>query len=146
MNVLDKLDVFIDKIIEKGHKLTKQRKIILEFLLNIDGEHLNSEEIYANLKKDFPDIGIATVYRTLVLFEKLGIVQKIDLDDGYSRYEIYELGQKHRHHHLICTRCGGIQEVKYDLLDTIEEQIMNKNNFLIKDHNVKFYGYCSNCQ
>lgn len=131
----------------KGHKLTPQRKTILNTIIKNLGKHLTSEEIYTEVKKACPDIGLATVYRTLQLFEGLNIISKIDFGDGVYRYELNTSSDdKHQHHHLICTECGSIFEVKFDLLDSLEERIEKKYDFKIEDHNVKFFGICVKCK
>lgn len=131
----------------KGHKLTPQRKTILNTVIKSPGKHLASEEIYNEVKKACPDIGLATVYRTLQLFEGLNIISKINFGDGVYRYELNTSNDNmHQHHHLICTKCGSIFEVKFDLLDSLEERIEKKYNFKIEDHNVKFFGICVKCK
>ncbi|MCX7923367.1 MAG: transcriptional repressor [Clostridia bacterium] len=130
---------------EKGYKLTSQRQAVLDVITQHEGEHLSTEEIYELVKVNYPDIGLATVYRTLLLFDRMDLVYKMDLDDGCNRYELNNHKEDHRHHHLICTNCGSIQEVQEDLLDSLEEQIAKNNNFIVKDHKVKFYGYCGAC-
>ena len=129
-----------------GYKLTGQRGAVLEVLVKYSGKHLNTEEIFKYVRDANPEVGLATVYRTLTLLEGIGLVMKIDLDDGFSRYELARQNEDHRHHHLICNNCGSISEVEEDLLDSLEEQILSKNNFLVKDHRVKFYGLCSHCR
>jgi len=107
---------------------------------------LSIDEIYKYVKEENPDIGLATVYRTLTMFENIGIVVKLDLDDGFGRYELARRNEDHGHHHLICSKCGSVSEVKEDLLESLEEQILLKNDFLVKDHRVKFYGLCGKCR
>ena len=136
---------FKEQLKERGYKLTPQRQAVLDVMIQHDGEHLSTEEIYEMVKKLYPDIGLATVYRTLLLLDRMELVYKMDLDDGCNRYEINHHKEDHRHHHLICTRCSSVAEVKEDLLDTLEEQILIENGFLVKDHRVKFYGICKNC-
>lgn len=131
---------------EKGYKITSQRKAVLDTILEHSGEHLSSQEIYELVKKRCPDVGVATVYRTLPVLEELGYVYAVDLEDGCTRYELHRDGQMHRHHHLLCEKCGNITEVKDDLLDGIEEKIYINYGFTIKDHKVKFYGLCSDCR
>lgn len=138
-------DSFREQLREKGYKLTSQRQAVLDVLIEHEGEHLSTEEIYDYIKKGHPEIGLATVYRTLLLLDKMGLVYKLDLDDNCSRYELNRHNEDHRHHHLICTRCGLVAEVEDDLLEALEEQILLKNNFIVKDHGVKFYGYCKSC-
>lgn len=134
-----------EKLQEKGYKLTTQRKSILQVIVDNFDEHLSCEEIYNIVVEDYPEIGIATVYRTLQLFEKLDIVFKLNFNDGYSRYELSADSDNHHHHHLICLNCGNVTEVKLDLLDALEEEIEKEGQFTIINHNVKFYGYCSEC-
>lgn len=131
---------------EKGYKITAQRKAVLDVVLEHAGEHLNSQEIYDLVKVKCPDVGVATVYRTLPVLEELGYVYAVDLEDGCTRYELNREGENHQHHHLLCERCGKITEVKDDLLDEIEKKIYMNYGFTIKDHKVKFYGICSICK
>lgn len=131
---------------EGGYKLTTQRKSIIDVFLNNQNSHLSPEEVYDNVRNDFPDIGLATVYRTLQLLEQLNIVYKVNFDDGCSRYELNLDSGDHQHHHLICVKCGKVQEVKLDLLESLETQIEKEENFKVVDHNVKFFGYCKNCE
>jgi Fur family ferric uptake transcriptional regulator len=131
---------------EKGFKNTIQRQAVLEILIKYEGSHLSAEEVYGKLIESHPEIGIATVYRTLLLFVDMGVCCKHDFDDGLSRYELNHSSEYHRHHHLICNLCGGISEVQEDLLDGLEDQIRLKNNFIVKNHTLKFYGVCKTCQ
>jgi Fur family ferric uptake transcriptional regulator len=128
-----------------GYRFTGQREAILDILIKRSKEHLTSEEVYNFAKKNNPEIGLSTVYRTLLLLEKIGMVCRLDLDDGFSRYELIKQNEDHRHHHLICSVCKSVSEVEEDLLDALEEQILRKNKFLVRDHRVKFYGICEKC-
>ncbi|WP_055667961.1 Fur family transcriptional regulator [Desnuesiella massiliensis] len=130
---------------EKGYKLTPQRRSIVDTIICNEGSHLTVEEIYDQVKKDCPEIGLATVYRTILLLEEMGIVYKLDLNDGCSRYELVHEDETHRHHHLICTKCGKVIEVEGDLLETLEDEIEKKYSFKIEDHSVKFFGLCDEC-
>lgn len=132
---------------ENGYKLTTQRKVIYNVFLENEEAHLSPEEIYDKLRDSHPEIGIATVYRTLQLFEDLGILYKVNFNDGCSRFEIC-LGKDkgHHHHHLICLSCGKVIEVEIDLLENLEEEIEKSGEFEIVDHVVKFYGYCKDCK
>lgn len=131
---------------EKGYKLTPQRRATLEVIMNNKGKHMSTEEIYFNVKKICPEIGLATVYRTMLLFEELGILYKHNFDDGKNRYELSTMNDDHHHHHLVCLSCGQVIEVEEDLLDSLEEKIEEKHRFKIVNHNVKFFGYCSKCR
>ncbi|WP_236913278.1 Fur family transcriptional regulator [Clostridium sp. Cult1] len=131
---------------EEGYKLTTQRRAILDAIIENHEKHLNPEEVYDIVKINYPEIGIATVYRTLQLLEKLNIIYRVNFDDGYNRYELNCDSDNHHHHHLICLRCGKVMEVKLDLLENLENEIEIENSFKIVDHNVKFFGYCADCQ
>lgn len=130
---------------EKGYKLTPQRRSILDEIIKNEGSHLTTEEIYDLVKVNCPEIGLATVYRTVQLLEEMGVLYKLDLDDGCSRYELCDEDESHQHHHLICQNCGKVIEVEGDLLEELEQGIEKKYNFKIKNHSLKFYGICDNC-
>ncbi|GAA3650817.1 Fur family transcriptional regulator [Asaccharospora irregularis] len=141
------IDVLKDKLKETGFKITPQRRAIVEILLKNNHTHLSSEEIYDLVRVDCPEIGLATVYRTMQLLDEIGAISKLNLDDGCIRYEIcLNKEDSHNHHHLICKKCGKIMEAKEDLLDSIESEIQKLYNFEILDHDVKFYGLCEDCK
>ena len=130
---------------KKGYKLTPQRRSIVDAIIKNEGEHLTAEEIYDEVKLTCPEIGLATVYRTILLLEEIGVIYKLDLNDGCSRYELVHSEEEHRHHHLVCNECKAVFEVQDDLLDELEERIENTYGFKILDHSVKFFGICANC-
>ena len=134
---------------QNGLKVTTQRVAILEVLNSRPGEHLTAEEIYDYVKRRYPDIGIATVYRTIQVLSDLNLIDKLNLDDGYVRYEISRENKKepcHHHHHLICLECGSIYAFQDDLLETLEERINETMGFKVVDHEVKLYGLCKKCR
>lgn len=135
-----------DSLKEKGYKLTPQRRATLDTIIENKGEHLSTEEIYDKVKMKCPEIGLATVYRTLQLLDELEIISKNNFDDGCIRYELNTHSDDHQHHHLICVKCGIVVEVEVDLMETLEEEIESSYDFKIKDHKVKFFGLCSKCQ
>ena len=133
---------------ENGYKMTPQRKEILQiFVENEADPHLSAEEVHEFLKKKDFDFGLATVYRNVELLCSLGILSKINFDDGCTRYELAPNDPKaHQHHHLICLKCKKIIEFEEDLLDGLENEITNKSGFEIVNHEVKFFGYCADCK
>ncbi len=137
------------KILEdKGYKSTTQRILVYDILAENKDKHLSTEEIYELIKHKNPRMGIATIYRTLQLFEETGLVYKHNFDDGCSRYEILSPNSNeiHQHHHLVCKKCGEIIEVKEDLMNSLEEIIEKQYNFEILNHVVKFTGICGQCR
>lgn len=143
----DDPNILLNILKENGYKLTTQRKIIFNIFTENEGAHLSPEEIYDKVRDKHPDIGIATVYRTLQLLEDLDILYKVNFNDGCSRYELnLDKDAGHHHHHLICLNCGKVIEVELDLLENLEEEIEKSCEFEIVDHSVKFYGYCKSCK
>ncbi|HSW36037.1 MAG TPA: transcriptional repressor [Candidatus Limnocylindrales bacterium] len=126
-------------------KLTKQRQIILNLLAENSDKHLNAEEIRSLLLQNNVRTGIATVYRTLSLFEEWELVGKIYLDDGCLRYQLLNPQEKHEHHHLICERCDRIVDIQVDLMDSLEKQVDSYYGFRVTNHHVKLYGVCLEC-
>lgn len=139
-------NVLKEELKQKGYKLTPQRRAIVDTIIDKEGDHLTAEEIYDEVKKNCPEIGLATVYRTIILLEELGVVCKLDLNDGCSRYELVRKDEGHRHHHLVCNECKSVIEVQDDLLDELEEEVERSHGFKIIDHSVKFFGVCRKCQ
>ena len=133
------------KFREKQYKLTPQRLTVLQAFIDNPDRHLSAEEAHQLVKTRAPEIGLATIYRTLELFSELDFLQKIDFGDGRSRYEMAESDVPHHHHHLICLSCGRVREVEDDLLETLESFISRNADFQITDHQLKFYGHCKDC-
>lgn len=131
---------------EKQYKVTPQRQKILQTFVDHPDEHLSAEEVYALLQVSAPEIGLATVYRSLEMLDKLGFLHRIEFGDGKSRYELSTGEDSHAHHHLICLTCGKVQEFGDDLMETLESFVSRTADFEITDHQVKFYGYCSQCR
>ena len=122
-----------DLLREKGLKVTSQRLMVLNILSAHGDEHLTVEEIYDLAKEESPEIGLATIYRTVQVLLELHVIEKVTFDDGFARYELNgeETGSGHRHHHAICTQCGKVFE---------------SLGFEVTDHEVKLYGLCSACR
>ncbi|SPT77901.1 transcriptional regulator, Fur family [Bacillus cereus] len=95
-----------------SYKLTPQREATVRVLLENEEDHLSAEDVYLLVKEKSPEIGLATVYRTLELLSELKVVDKINFGDGVSRYDLRQEGAQRFHHHLICTQCGAVQEYK----------------------------------
>lgn len=133
---------------KNGLKVTNQRLMVLEALAACPDKHLAAEEIFELVKVDYPEIGLATVYRTIQLLYELHLIDRVNLDDGFVRYEIGNIHEeqiKHHHHHLICKKCGKVISFRDDLLEDLEEKIMKTTGFSVVDHEVKLYGYCKEC-
>jgi len=135
-----------------GYRITVARQAILE-VLSRTSKHLSAEDIYFAVHKDYPNIGLTTVYRTLELLVQLGFIFKFDFGDGRARYELTEGPEKKQHHHhLICTKCRRIINYtdfiddEIELLKRTEKGLSRKYNFEIKEHLIQFYGLCDRCR
>jgi Fur family ferric uptake transcriptional regulator len=128
------------------------REMILDILSRFPG-HPSADEIFFMVKQMYPQIGLATVYRTLELLSNMGLVHKLDFGEGKARYELAQGPEtKGHHHHLICIRCHKvidyeeISENEKELLKEAEESLEKKYGFKITDHMIQFYGICKDCQ
>jgi Fur family transcriptional regulator, ferric uptake regulator len=134
-----------------GHRFTMPRQAIIA-TLEKTSEHLSAEEIYLKVHKQYPNIGLTTVYRTLELLEEMSLVFKFDFGDKRARYELnHSDSKKEHHHHLVCTKCNRIIDYtdfideEVELLTKTEKALSKKFNFKISNHLIQFYGLCEKC-
>lgn len=130
----------------KGYKLTPQREATVRILLENEEDHLSAEDVFLLVKDIAPEIGLATVYRTLELLTELHVVEKLNFGDGVARYDLRGDTNKHHHHHLICTQCGTVSEIKDDWLLPLEERLLTQLGFETLDHRLDFHGVCRSCR
>ena len=135
LRLQEKLDQIKKQLHAEQFKLTPQREATLRVLLENEESHLSAEEIFMLVKQKAPDIGLATVYRTLDLLCELKIIEKLNFGDGVARYEFRSDDHPHHHHHLICLKCGSLSEIE-DLLDDLEARVERDHDFKIVDHRV----------
>ncbi len=122
--------------VEKGMKMTGQRRVIAQVLSDSD-DHPDVEEVYRRSSEVDPKISIATVYRTVRLFEEAGIVERLDYGDGRARYE--EASEDH-HDHLIDVQSGKIYEFHDDEIEELQRKIAEKLGFKLVDHRMELFG------
>lgn len=127
----------------RGLRSTSQRDKILKIFIDA-GRHLSAEELYSRVKKDYPGIGYATVYRTLKLLADAGLAQERRFEDGFTRYE--HGGRDAHHDHLICTQCGAIIEFENERIEALQQDVARKNRFKVQSHKLELYGLCAGCQ
>lgn len=138
-----KKKIFSDFIAHKGLKSTRQRELILDFFLSSE-QHMSIEELYLKLRAKHPGIGYATVYRTLKLFADAGIANEIHFGDGQTRYE--HLSEGEHHDHLVCSRCGAIEEFENETIEKLQDEVARTHGFLIETHKLELYGLCEKCR
>src|SRR5690606_11197854 len=129
----------------QGYKLTPQREATVRVLLENEQDHLSAEDVFMLVKDKFPEIGLATVYRTLELLSEMQVVEKMNFGDGVARYDLRNDDNHHHHHHLICIQCGAVDEIMEDWLEPLEEKLKKEFNFTVLDHRLDFQGICHRC-
>lgn len=130
-----------DELKASNLKVTPARVGVMRFLESV-GDPADADTILKDLIKEGINADPATIYRILDILHRRDLIQRIELGEGKYRYEKSE----NHHHHLICTNCGKIEDVKADFLSNLEGQIREKNGFLVKNHSLEFFGLCKNCQ
>ena len=128
------------KCLDKGVKLTDQRKVIAK-VMSDSNDHPNVDELYKRVSIIDPKISIATVYRTVKLFEESGILAKHDFKGGKARYE--ELSESH-HDHLIDVKTGEIIEFVNEDIETLQKKVAEKYGYELVDHKLELYGVKKN--
>jgi len=134
-----------------GFRCTLPREVILDILYKTKS-HLSAEDIYFKVHSIYPQIGLTTVYRTLDLLNKMGLISRFDFGDGKARYELIKEGETSHHHHLICRKCNKVidytdfikEETRF--IKKIEEVLSKKHNFAIESHEIHFQGLCNKCK
>ncbi len=138
---------------QRGLRMTIPRQVILESLDDFDG-FASAEDIFMRVHNDHPGIGLATIYRTLILLTEMGLVSKIDPGDGKARYQLREEEREEAPHQhlLICSSCYRV--IKYSdfsdeerqTLHSIEKRLEELHDFSIQRHAVHYYGICPQCR
>ena len=121
---------------EKGLRMTEPRRVIAR-VLSLSTDHPDAEELHRRAKEKDPSISLATVYRTVKLFEDAGIVQTHDFGDGRARYE--EIPDEH-HDHLIDVNSGEVIEFHSEEIEKLQEEIAEKLGYKLVDHRLELYG------
>jgi len=130
------LDRIENLCLEKGMRMTDQRRVVAR-VLSASHDHPDVEELYRRSHALDPHISIATVYRTVRLFEEAGIISRHDFRDGRSRYE--ELPETH-HDHLIDMRSGKVIEFVDADIENLQETIARRLGYRLVDHRLELYG------
>lgn len=126
---------------KQGYRLTPQRLMILSAIEN-SNNHISAEEIYTQVVAKYPNVNISTVYRTLELLERLGMVTKTDLGGGRVRYHPAEKGH---HHHLVCRECGAVIDLDESVLASLKDTLIREYGFIADLRHLAILGRCVNC-
>ena len=128
----------------KLRRVTIPRQAILGILRTHRRRPLTIKEIHKTLSPGNCDL--ATVYRSVHLLERMGIVKRFDLGEGAARFELLGEGDDGHHHHLVCTRCSDIVEIEECFPEELESRIATENGYAKVTHRLEFFGVCPRCQ
>src|SRR5215471_5867035 len=134
-----------DSLRERGVRLTRQRRILLD-LIDQSGRHLDAESLFQLAKAKDPKLNRVTVYRTLKLLKEGGLVDELDLMHYGGDQHYYETRLKQEHAHVICLRCGKVEEFFGEPLQRLRKQIESHFGFQVLLARTEVGGYCSHCQ
>jgi Fur family ferric uptake transcriptional regulator len=126
-----------------GLKVTLPRVKILQLLEESEDKHFSAEDVYKALIEADEDVGLATVYRVLTQFESAGLVMRHHFEGGHS---VFELNSVEHHDHIVCNKCGKVEEFYDEVIEEQQDKIAEKLGFEITDHSLYLYGICQNCQ
>jgi Fur family transcriptional regulator, ferric uptake regulator len=131
---------------ERGWRLTPQRETILEIFQNLPtGNHLSAEDLHNLLHNQGENISLSTIYRTLKLMARMGILRELELAEGHKHYEINQ-PSPHHHHHLICVRCNKTIEFKNDSILKTGTKTAQKEGYHLLDCQLIIHAICPACQ
>lgn len=132
---------FISQLQAKGLKITPQRQEIIRVFLESLDNHLSAEEVYNRIAEKFPSMSLDTVYRNLSVMQELGILTELNFGE---RKNLFEINKSTHHHHLVCTKCGGSEEIDFCPLDFLDN--IKVKNFKVQKHSFEIFGICANCE
>ena len=132
----------LEKLREHECRITPQRIAVLKILALSDG-HPSVEQIYKEVKEDFPTTSLATVYKTVTLLKELNEVLELGFPEGSNRYDG---NRPYPHPHLICTKCKRILDPELESLEGLKKELTAETGFRIVTHRLDFFGICPHCQ
>jgi Fur family ferric uptake transcriptional regulator len=137
--LMNRFDAFLA---DKGLRYSRPREAVAEEFFRSQG-HIGIEELFGRVRKGHPEVGIATVYRTLNLLVESGLALRRDFA---STAVTYEKTPERHHDHLICTGCGRIVEFREDRVESLQEGVARRRGFRLTFHKMELYGLCRDCR
>lgn len=142
MTAADKTKALNDFFVRAKVKRTQQREaIVREFVSS--KEHVSIDELLRRVRNDHPNVGYATVYRTLRLLKQIGVADERHFGDGKT---LFEPITDHHHDHLICQRCHKIVEFENEEIESLQADVAKTHGFKMTGHKMEIYGICPACQ
>ena len=128
---------------DAGLKITLPRVKIFQILESAEVHHVSAEDVYKLLLQNGEAVGLATVYRVLTQFEQAGLVVRHNFEGGHS---VFELSSDKHHDHIVCVKCGRVEEFADDEIEQLQKKVADKLGFELTDHNLNMYGLCPECR
>jgi len=138
----ERLSRILIKVKERDFRLTPQRLAIIRILVSCE-DHPSVDDVYQEVKEQFPTTSLATVYKTISLLKELNEVLELGFPDGCNRYDG---NRPYPHPHAICTKCGKIMDPDISSVDELSEEMREKTGYTISFHRLDFFGLCPECQ
>jgi len=132
----------LQSVKEAGYKLTPQRTAVIEAIVSA-GRTLTPRELHARLAGKHPEIGLVTVYRTIEILSKLGLLCQFNTEGAAKSFKA---GPVEHHHHMVCRGCGEVVDFSGHCPVELETALEQETGFKITDHRLEFAGYCRDCQ
>ena len=137
-----RLEVMVEKLKEHEFRITPQRLAVLKILAKSEG-HPSVEDIFKQVKPNFPTTSLATIYKTVNLLKEIGEVVELDFSEEGNRYD----GNKpFPHPHLICTKCKTVMDPDMATIEDLSKELARKTGYEILNHRLDFFGVCPRCQ
>jgi Fe2+ or Zn2+ uptake regulation protein len=136
------LDIDHRALSTAGMRTTNQRTLIMDIIRRAEG-HLDADEIYRQARETRPRLSLSTVYRTLQVLKKLGLVDELHFDEGHHHYEAKPLTE---HHHMVCLVCGKVIEFHRSLSGYIKRNVPEAKRFEVIETEIRVSGHCAKCQ
>ena len=127
---------------QHGYKLTWQRRVVIRTVVSTQDHHTPTA-IYEKVHQDYPNIGLVTIYRTLVILARLNLICELHAGGSCHSYTIAAPGH---HHHLICSSCGRVVDFTGCELEELQQSLSKETGFRIDGHLLEFIGLCQTCQ
>ncbi|MFO7274703.1 MAG: Fur family transcriptional regulator [Bacillota bacterium] len=132
----------LQRLKDMGCKLTPQRRLIVEALLNAGEGSLTADEIYQQVRRTYPEIGLDTIYRNLRLMARLNVVSEVKLT---GRSAQYSLNREMHNHSLVCLECGVEIPLAHCPIKELAAVALEQHGFVIAAHRIELFGYCPGC-
>jgi len=136
------VDEILQRMKQMGCKLTPQRRMIVEALLEAGAAEMTADEIFQKVRTAYPEVGLDTIYRNLRLLVKLNVVDEVKLTGKLAQYS---LNQRHHAHELVCLECGAEIPLGHCPIKELEAVAREEHGFVISSHRIELFGYCPHC-